>query len=265
MPDILLGNIKGDTGPQGPQGIQGPQGPQGPQGIQGIQGAKGDTGAGFKILDYYASTEELASAITNPSAGDAYGVGTAIPYDIYVYSPSNGWTNNGAIQGAKGDAGPQGPQGIQGIQGPQGEKGEKGEKGDRGPQGEKGEKGEQGERGAIGTYTGVGAYGYDNRTVIHTNGLVDMLIIQDDTINSDKHQTPALYMVRFEEGTPFPIACSATATGLGENVSPPWIDLYEDRIELYSSTSAEAQLNVAGHLYKWYYTTGAQLPDGVDR
>ena len=157
MPDILLGNIKGDTGPQGPQGIQGPQGPQGPQGIQGIQGAKGDTGAGFKILDYYASTEELASAITNPSAGDAYGVGTAIPYDIYVYSPSNGWTNNGAIQGAKGDAGPQGPQGekgeqgIQGIQGPQGEQGIQGAKGDMGPQGIQGPKGEKGADGADGT------------------------------------------------------------------------------------------------------------------
>lgn len=96
MAEILLGNIKGP---------------------KGDKGEKGDTGQGFKVLDYYATLEELSSAITNPSAGDAYGVGSDIPYDIYIYSPSNGWVNNGPLQGAKGDTGEQGPQGEQGEKG----------------------------------------------------------------------------------------------------------------------------------------------------
>lgn len=70
-----------------------------------IKGPKGDTGAGFKVLDYYSTASALASAVTNPSAGDAYGVGTAEPYDIYIYSPTKGWVNNGALQGAKGESG----------------------------------------------------------------------------------------------------------------------------------------------------------------
>ena len=63
-----------------------------------IRGLKGDTGNGLTILDYYSTFEELTSAIPNPSAGDAYGVGDETSYDIYIYSPSKGWTNNGALQ-----------------------------------------------------------------------------------------------------------------------------------------------------------------------
>lgn len=70
-----------------------------------IKGSKGDTGAGFIVKDYYNTESALKTAITNPSAGDAYGVGTAEPYDIYIYSPTKGWVNNGALQGAKGESG----------------------------------------------------------------------------------------------------------------------------------------------------------------
>lgn len=70
-----------------------------------IKGPKGDTGSGFKVLDYYSTASALASSVMNPSAGDAYGVGTAEPYDIYIYSPTKGWVNNGALQGAKGESG----------------------------------------------------------------------------------------------------------------------------------------------------------------
>ncbi len=94
MAEILLGNIKGPSG--------------------------------FRVLDYYTTLDELTAAITNPSAGDAYGVGSAYPYDIYIYSPNQGWVNNGELQGAKGE---QGPQGVQG------EKGEKGEAGTDGVDG----------------------------------------------------------------------------------------------------------------------------------
>ncbi|MBO5715602.1 MAG: hypothetical protein J6S23_04315 [Clostridia bacterium] len=73
---------------------------------------KGDTGSGFKVLDYYASLSALQSAVPNPSEGDAYGVGAAEPYDIYIYGKTSGWVNNGPLQGAKGDTGPAGQDGI---------------------------------------------------------------------------------------------------------------------------------------------------------
>lgn len=75
------------------RGAQGPVGPQGP---------KGDTGSGFKVLDYYDTLEALEAAVTAPSAGDVYGVGTGAPYDIYIYSLTQGWVNNGQLQGPAG-------------------------------------------------------------------------------------------------------------------------------------------------------------------
>lgn len=135
---------KGETGATGPQGPQGEKGDTGATGAQGPQGEKGETGSGFKVLDYFDTKEILESSVTNPSAGDAYGVGTGEPYDIYIYSPTQGWVNNGALQGAQGEPGPAGPQG------PQGEKGEKGETGETGPQGEQGPQGEKGDTGATG-------------------------------------------------------------------------------------------------------------------
>lgn len=66
--------------------------------IGNIRGPKGDTGSGLKILDFYETIEALSSAITNPSHGDAYGVGSEPAYDIYIYSQSNGWVNTGALQ-----------------------------------------------------------------------------------------------------------------------------------------------------------------------
>ena len=59
---------------------------------------KGETGSGLKVLDYFDTLEALTAAITNPSPGDAYGVGTAAPYQIYIYSANKGWVNNGALQ-----------------------------------------------------------------------------------------------------------------------------------------------------------------------
>ena len=100
---------KGDQGEQGIQGIRGEQGIQGERGLQGIQGEKGekgDTGSGFKVLGYYATAAALSAAVANPEAGMAYGVGTAEPYDIYIYdSVGKTWKNNGPLQGAKGDTG----------------------------------------------------------------------------------------------------------------------------------------------------------------
>ena len=166
---------KGDPGDTGPQGPTGPQGERGPIGPVGPQGAKGDTGAGFLVKGYYATAAALSAAVTSPAAGDAYGVGTGEPYDIYIYDGVGArWVNNGPLQGAKGDTGPQGPRGEKGDPGEKGAKGDpgatgakgdkgdpftyadftaeqlaalKGEKGDKGATGEKGEKGAQGEKG----------------------------------------------------------------------------------------------------------------------
>ena len=129
--------VKGDTGAQGPQGETGPQGERGPTGPQGPTGAKGDTGSGFVVKGYYATASALSAAVTSPAAGDAYGVGTGEPYDIYIYDGvGKKWVNNGPLQGAKGDTGPQGPKGDQGDPG---EKGATGATGATGPQGPKGD------------------------------------------------------------------------------------------------------------------------------
>ena len=59
---------------------------------------KGDTGNGLTIFDYYSTFDELIAAVPTPSAGDAYGVGEETSYDIYIYSPNKGWVNNGTLQ-----------------------------------------------------------------------------------------------------------------------------------------------------------------------
>ena len=142
---------KGETGEAGPKGDAGERGPQGPKGDpgqdgapgkdgadgkDGAQGPKGDTGSGFAVLGYFATPAALEAAITLPYAGDAYGIGSAQPYDIYIWDGINSvWVNNGPLQGANGDTGPQGPQGEAGPQGPQGEAGPQGPQGETGPAG----------------------------------------------------------------------------------------------------------------------------------
>ena len=69
-------------------------------------GFNGRDGVSYVIGGFFDSAEALASAVPEPEAGAAYGVGTAAPYDIYIWDAVNGvWKNNGKIQGAKGDAG----------------------------------------------------------------------------------------------------------------------------------------------------------------
>lgn len=97
------------------------RGERGPQGDRGERGEKGDTGPrgdNFTILGYYDTLAELKTAVPNPSAGMAYGVGTTYPYDIYIFDGNTReWVNNGSIQG------PAGPQGEPGEPGPQGDPG----------------------------------------------------------------------------------------------------------------------------------------------
>lgn len=146
----------GPEGPRGPQGEQGPQGKTGPQGEQGPAGPKGETGSGFKVLGYYGTKAALdAAQKATAAAGDAYGVGTAEPYDIYIFDGITGeFINNGPLQGAKGETGERGPQGIQGPKGDPGKDGAKGADGLPGKDGADGAPGKDGTNGRDGvTFT----------------------------------------------------------------------------------------------------------------
>jgi hypothetical protein len=147
--------IQGPTGPQGEKGDTGAQGPKGATGDTGPQGPKGDTGSGFKVLGYYDTAGALDEAkLATARPGDAYGVGTAEPYDIYILNGTTGkFINNGPLQGAKGDkgdTGAQGPKGDQGDVGPTGPAGPTGPQGEVGPQGPTGPAGADGSKGADG-------------------------------------------------------------------------------------------------------------------
>lgn len=122
---------KGDTGPQGPQGEPGPQGPVGPQGEPGINGTNGVDGTSFTIKGTVATQDALPSGANE---GDAYGVGSTYPYDVYVWDGEQ-WINFGPLQGPKGDTGETGPQGPQGEAGPVGPQGPQGEQGPQGTPG----------------------------------------------------------------------------------------------------------------------------------
>lgn len=121
---------RGLTGPQGIQGIPGKDGAQGnpgatgPQGIQGIQGPmgpQGPAGQSFQIAGIIANTSLLPTP-TESIRNQAYLVGAAAPYDLYVIT-GNGdlyWSNAGQItgvQGPQGIPGPQGPAGANGVNG----------------------------------------------------------------------------------------------------------------------------------------------------
>lgn len=107
---------------------------------------KGPAGESFKISGTVASVAQLPIA---PEIGTAYGVGTAPPFDVYVFGES-GWTNYGALISVEGPAGPQGEPGPAGPQGEPGPAGPQGETGPAGPQGETGPAGPQGPQGLSG-------------------------------------------------------------------------------------------------------------------
>ena len=74
--------------------------------LAALKGEKGETGKGLTILGSFATEAELRQAIARPDAGDAYGVGAAQPYDIYIYDgKAQRWDNHGPLQGAKGEKG----------------------------------------------------------------------------------------------------------------------------------------------------------------
>ena len=151
----------GATGPKGDPGQTGPQGETGQTGPAGPQGQKGDTGSGFVVKGYYGSVSALQASVKNPEVGDAYGVGAAAPYDIYIYDGvTNAWVNNGPLQGAKGEKGEKGDPGAKGETGSTGPAGADGVTPTIGTNGNwylgetdtgKPSRGEKGDTGAAGT------------------------------------------------------------------------------------------------------------------
>lgn len=56
-------------------------------------------GEGIKIRSHFDSLEELQATVLNPNAGDAYSVGTELPYNLYIFDFFNGtWRNYGPIR-----------------------------------------------------------------------------------------------------------------------------------------------------------------------
>ena len=81
---------------------------------------------GIKIVGEITSSSQLPDPDTYQGEyGDAYAVGTASPYTLYIYTrandthPNNYWFNIGEfpLAGPQGPAGPKGPQGPQGTRG----------------------------------------------------------------------------------------------------------------------------------------------------
>ena len=81
--------------------LRGAQGEQGIQGVQGPAGPQGEPGSGLEILDVYATLQDLQTAHPTGSPGDAYQVGTAPSFTLYIWSASqSGWVSAGTIGSA---------------------------------------------------------------------------------------------------------------------------------------------------------------------
>lgn len=102
--------------------------------------------------------EDTTKLPATAEQGQIYAVGSASPFELYVYSDSK-WVDFGQFpkEGPKGDQGPQGepgrqgPRGLTGEPGPRGYSGAPGANGPQGPAGERGPQGPQGPKGADGT------------------------------------------------------------------------------------------------------------------
>lgn len=108
----------GATGPKGDKGDTGLTGATGSTGPKGDKGDKGDSGNDFTIQGYVSSTGSLPE-LSFQDVGVAYLVGTTTPRQVYLWGYNEygelGWSNQGYLQGAKGDDGQPGEQGATGI------------------------------------------------------------------------------------------------------------------------------------------------------
>lgn len=88
--DFAFKNLKGQKGDKGDIGKTGEK---------GDIGVTGKDGKNFTILGYKDSLEQLQTDVPSPAQGDAYGVGTVEPYELYIYDTTKGWVANGTIGG----------------------------------------------------------------------------------------------------------------------------------------------------------------------
>ena len=102
---------------------------------------------------------DYSSLPSSAEQGQVYAVGSASPYELYVYNDSS-WVDFGEFpkagpqgdQGPQGEPGRQGPRGLTGPQGPKGYTGVPGVQGPVGPQGDKGPKGDKGDPGLVNSF-----------------------------------------------------------------------------------------------------------------
>lgn len=108
---------------------------------------------GIKVLGVYPDIVTATTTVTGPYYyGDAFQIGTAKPYNLYIYTRKDGseitgeWIDFGPFPAP----GPKGEKGDKGDPGTPGRDGERGPIGNPGPQGIQGLKGDTGAQGPIG-------------------------------------------------------------------------------------------------------------------
>lgn len=108
---------------------------------------------GIKVLGVYSDILTATNAVKGPYYyGDAFEIGSAKPYNLYIYTRKDGSEVNGEWIdfGPFPAPGPKGEKGDKGDKGDNGRDGERGPIGNPGPQGIQGLKGDKGDTGAVG-------------------------------------------------------------------------------------------------------------------
>ena len=109
---------------------------------------------GIKVLGVFSTIEQAKAAIPGPYVyGEAFQIGDAIPYNLYIFTRNiEDFFNFGPFPAP-------GKDGKDGAAGPKGDKGDQGERGERGPQGLQGVTGERGPQGVQGPIGPTGPTG----------------------------------------------------------------------------------------------------------
>lgn len=81
-----------------------------------LETLKGEPGRGFEIRGKYDTVEQLQAAVKGPEIGDAYAVGTAEPYHVFIWGV-DGWFDFGTMKGEPGRDGRDGADGKDGKDG----------------------------------------------------------------------------------------------------------------------------------------------------
>lgn len=64
------------------------------------RGIQGEVGRGLTVLGHFETEAQLRSSVQNPAYGDAYAVGSKLPYTVYIFDwVTDDWTNHGVLKG----------------------------------------------------------------------------------------------------------------------------------------------------------------------